>query len=333
MEMNRQIRLISRPIGMPQRDNFDFVDSPIPELPEGSVVAKNLFLSVDPYMRGRMDEGRSYLPPIPINGVVNSRNIARVIASKNNVFRPNDLVVGYGAWEDFSLYSGSSLMRVDTDLAKPEAFLGVLGSPGCTAYVGVVDIGQPKPDETFVVSAASGPVGSVAGQIAKIKGARVVGIAGGPEKCRYVVDELGFDACVDHRGPHLPEALAEACPQGIDVDFENVGGAVLDAIWPLLNDHARVPLCGMISGYNESGPKRGPDFMMVLKRRLKIEGFLVTERFDRFPEFLREMSQWVGNGKIKHREHIFDGLDSAPDALIALLSGRNFGKVVVRLAE
>jgi hypothetical protein len=318
---------------MPQRDNFDIVDSPLSETKDGEVLAKNLFLSVDPYMRSRMNEGRSYLSPIPLNGVMGSSNIARVISSKHASFKAGELVTGYGGWEEYSLYSGTALRTIDVDLAPPEAFLGVLGMPGSTAYVGVLDYGRPKSGETFVVSAASGPVGSVAGQIAKIKGARVVGIAGGAEKCRYVVEELGFDACVDHRTPNLPAALAEACPDGIDVDFENVGGPVLDAVWPLLNNFARIPLCGLITEYNDSEARPGPDLRNVLTRRIKVLGFNIVDHRDRVPDFLRDVSEWMRGGRIKHREHIVDGLDNAPDALVVLLSGRNFGKVAVRLPE
>jgi NADPH-dependent curcumin reductase len=214
MAINRQIRLRSRPVGMPQRDNFDIVDAPLPEAKDGEILAKNVFLSVDPYMRSRMNEGRSYLLPIPLNGVIGSNTIARVISSKDASFEPGELVTGYGGWEEYSLYSGPAVRKIDVKLAPPEAFLGILGMPGATAYLGVMDFGRPKPGDTFVVSAASGPVGSVAGQIAKIKGVRVVGIAGGPEKCRYVVEELGFDACVDHRKSNSRLTSRTSAPTG-----------------------------------------------------------------------------------------------------------------------
>jgi NADPH-dependent curcumin reductase len=330
---NRQIRLRSRPAGMPERDNFDIVDAALRAAEDGEVLGKNLFLSVDPYMRSRMNEGRSYLPAIPLHGVIESGNIARVISSKNACFKPGDLVSGYGGWEEYSLYSGPALRKIDVELAPAEAFLGVLGMPGATAYLGVLDFGRPKPGETLVVSAASGAVGSVAGQIAKIKGARVVGIAGGPEKCRYVVELLGFDHCVDHREPSLPAALADACPKGVDVDFENVGGAILDAVFPLLNDFARIALCGLITRYNDSYVMPGPDLKSILTRRIAISPFVVTDHRERFPNLLRDISGWVREGRIKHREHVIEGLENAPGALVDLLCGRNFGKVVIRLVE
>jgi NADPH-dependent curcumin reductase CurA len=262
-----------------------------------------------------------------------SSNIAQAILSKCASFKPGELVTGYGGWEEYGLYNGTALRTIDVDLAPPEAFLGVLGMPGSTAYVGVMEYGRPRSGETFVVSAASGPVGSLAGQIAKIKGARVVGIAGGAEKCRYVLEELGFDACVDHRMPNLPAPLAEACPNGVDVNFENVGGAVLDAVWPLLNDFARIPLCGLIAEYNDNEARPGPDLKNVLTRRISLQGFNIIDHRDRVPDFLRDVSKWMREGRIKHREHVVEGLDNAPNALIDLLSGRNFGKVVIRLRE
>ena len=333
MAINRQIRLRSRPVGMPQRDNFDIVDAPLPQAKDGEILAKNLFLSVDPYMRSRMNEGRSYLPPIPLNSTIGSSTIARVISSKDASFKPGELVTGYGGWEEYSLYSAPAVRKIDVKLAPPEAFLGVLGMPGATAYLGVLDFGRPKPSDTFVVSAASGPVGSVAGQIAKIKGARVVGIAGGPEKCRYVVEELGFTACVDHRKSTFAADLAHVCPNGVDVDFENVGGSVLDAVFPLLNDFARIALCGLITRYNDGEEMPGPDLKLILTRRIAVEPFIITDHRHRIPALLRDISEWVSEGRIKHREQVFEGLDHTPNALIDLLCGRNFGKVVVRLAE
>lgn len=265
--------------------------------------------------------------------------VSRVEVSNHPGFRAGDLVVSYSGWQDYALSDGSGLFKLGADFPRPSYGLGVLGMPGFTGYMGLLDIGRPKTGETVVVAAATGAVGSVVGQIAKLKGSRAVGVAGGPEKCRFALEELGFDACIDHRSAELPQQLAAACPKGVDVYFENVGGAVFDAVWPLLNTCARVPVCGLIAHYNATtlppGPDRLPLLMAtLLTRRIKMQGFINNEDYGhRFPEFLETMVPWVREGKIKYREDLVDGLEKAPQAFIGLLEGRNFGKLIVRVAS
>jgi NADPH-dependent curcumin reductase len=333
LSANRQIVLKSRPIGLPTPGNFAMVERPIPEPGDGEVLTRTMWLSLDPYMRGRMNAGKSYAAPVPVGGVMVGRTVGRVLASRDPGFSAGDIVVGAGGWQDYAAISGRALRKLDPTLAPASTALGVLGMPGMTAYVGLLDIGQPRAGETVVVSAASGAVGSVVGQIAKIKGCRVVGVAGGAAKCDYVVDTLGFDACVDHRAPGLPAALDRACPNGVDIYFENVGGAVQQAVWPLLNDFARVPVCGLIAQYNDATPKPGPNLGSVLAKRLTVRGFIISDHAARSDEFLREVSAWVREGCIRYREDIVDGLERAPEAFIGLLQGRNFGKLIVRVAS
>ena len=308
------------------------VELPVPEPNEGEVLTRTLYLSLDPYMRGRMSDTKSYSAPVPIGGVMVGRTIGEVVASRDLRFAAGDIVLGFGNWQDYATLRGKTLRKVDPALGPVTTALGVLGMPGQTAYVGLLDIGQPQPGETVVVSAASGAVGSLVGQIAKIKGSRVVGIAGGEAKCRYVIDELGFDACIDHRALDFAQALARACPKGIDVNFENVGGAVLQAIWPLLNDFARVVVCGLIAQYNDVTPTPGLDIRSVLTKRLTVRGYIITDHSDRLDDFLRDVSAWLREGRIKYREDIVNGLEHAPEAFIGLLHGRNFGKLIVRVA-
>jgi NADPH-dependent curcumin reductase len=333
MPQNRQILLKSRPVGMPRLENFEMVELPAPEPGEGEVLTRTLFLSLDPYMRGRMNETKSYAAPVPIGGVMGGETVGEVVASRPPGFTVGDIVVGFGNWQDYAVLPAKSLRKLEPALAPVSTALGVLGMPGHSAYVGLLDIGQPKAGETVVVSAASGAVGSVVGQIAKIKGCRVVGIAGGNAKCRYVTNELGFDVCVDHRAPDFAVALAQACSNGIDVDFENVGGAVLQAIWPLLNNFARVVVCGLIAHYNDATPASGPDFRYVLAKRLTVRGFIIIDHSPRFSDFLRDVSAWLREGRIKYREDVVDGLEHAPEAFIGLLQGRNFGKQIIRVVR
>jgi NADPH-dependent curcumin reductase len=308
------------------------VELPVPEPNEGEVLTRTLYLSLDPYMRGRMSDTKSYSAPVPIGGVMVGRTIGEVVASRDLRFAAGDIVLGFGNWQDYATLRGKTLRKLDPALGPVTTALGVLGMPGQTAYVGLLDIGQPQPGETVVVSAASGAVGSLVGQIAKIKGSRVVGIAGGEAKCRYVIDELGFDACIDHRALDFAQALARESPKGIDVNFENVGGAVLQAIWPLLNDFARVVVCGLIAQYNDVTPTPGVDIRSVLTKRLTVRGFIITDHIDRLDDFLRNVSAWLREGRIKYREDIVNGLEHAPEAFIGLLQGRNFGKLIVRVA-
>jgi NADPH-dependent curcumin reductase len=331
-KVNRQIRLAARPAGFPKESDFQMVELPVPEPSEGEVLTRTLYLSLDPYMRGRMNETKSYAAPVPIGGVMVGRTVGEVVASRDSGFAAGDIVVGFGNWQEYALIRGKTLRKLDPALAPVTTALGVLGMPGHSAYVGLLDIGRPQPGETVVVSAASGAVGSLAGQIAKIKGCRVVGIAGGDAKCRYAIDDLGFDACIDHRAPDFDAALARACPKGVDVNFENVGGAVLHSIWPLLNDFARVVVCGLIAHYNDNTPTLSPDLRAVLIKRLTVRGFIITDHSAGSGDFLRDVSAWLREGRIKYREDIVDGLEHAAEAFIGLLHGRNFGKLIVRVA-
>ncbi|HLJ60925.1 MAG TPA: NADP-dependent oxidoreductase [bacterium] len=331
--VNRRIVLKSRPDGPPTPANFAMEEGPIAEPDDGEVLTRTLWLSLDPYMRGRMSDKKSYARPVPIGGVMVGGTVARVVATRDPGFAVGDIVVGSGGWQDYAVLPGRGLRKLDPTLAPISTAVGVLGMPGMTGYVGLLDIGRPRAGETVVVSAASGAVGSVVGQIAKIKECRVVGVAGGDEKCRYAVDVLGLDACVDHRAPELGEALARACPDGVDVYFESVGGAVQRAVWPLLNDFARVPVCGLIAQYNDAVPQPGPNFSSVLSKRLTVRGFIVSDHAERIGGFLRDVSAWVRDGRVKYREDIVEGLERAPDAFIGLLQGRNFGKLVVRVAS
>ena len=337
--MNRRIVLSSRPVGAPTPDNFRLEESAIAAPAVGQVVLRTLYLSLDPYMRGRMSDGPSYAAPVELDEVMIGGTVSRVEASNNPNFKPGDLVLGQNGWQSLVLSDGNGLNKLDAAMTHPSLALGVLGMPGFTAYMGLLDIGQPKAGETVVVAAASGAVGSVVGQIAKLKGGHVVGIAGGADKCRYVVDELGFDACIDHRSPKFKQQLAAACPKGIDVYFENVGGVVFDAVLPLLNTKARVPVCGLIAHYNDTALPPGPDRLGLLTRtllvkRIKMQGFIIFDDYaHRYAEFFSEMSQWLKDGKIKFREDVIDGLENAPQAFIGLLEGKNFGKLVVRVAS
>ena len=336
--VNRQILLKSRPEGAPNLDNFELVRSPVPEPGDGEVLMRTRYLSLDPYMRGRMSAAKSYAKPVEVGEPMVGGTVGEIVTSRNAKFAVGDIVMGYGGWQDYALSNGAGLRKLDPAAAPVSTALGVLGMPGMTAYVGLLEIGQPKPGETVVVAAASGAVGSVVGQIAKIKGCRAVGIAGGPDKCRFVVEELGFDACVDHRAGDFVRQLEAACPASIDVYFENVGGAVWQAVFPLLNDFARVPVCGLIAHYNDVAPPPSSDLTPVLMRavltkRLTIRGFIVRDFAAHAAEFERDVSQWVREGKIKYREDVVDGIEKAPQAFIGLLQGKNFGKLLVRVGR
>ncbi len=290
-------------------------------------------------MRNLMDEiGPGYAAPVQLGEPMAGGTVSRVVSSRHAQFRAGDLVLGGAGWQDYALSDGGDLTPLG-EMVQPSRALGGLGMPAFTAYVGLLDIGQPKAGETVVVAAATGAVGAVVGQIARLKGARVVGIAGGADKCRYAVDELGFDVCLDRRDPRLAERLAAACPDGIDVYFENVGGAVFDAVLPLLNIGARVPVCGFIAHYNDDTPPRGPDRLplltsLLLQKRIRMQGFIILDHYaERFDAFRRDMGEWIAAGRVKLREDLVDGLENAPQALIGLLEGRNFGKLVVRVAD
>jgi len=335
--VNRRIVLARRPEGAPVPADFRLETVPAPSPGPGQVLLRTRYLSLDPYMRGRMSDAPSYVPPVELNAPMAGQTVSVVEASNVPAFKIGDLVVANTGWQDYGLSDGRDLTRVDASLARPSWALGVLGVPAFTAWIGLLEIGQPQPGETVVVAAASGAVGSIVGQIAKIKGCRAVGIAGGPEKCAYVRDTLGFDDCLDHRAPQLRERLAAACPKGIDVYFENVGGAVLFAVLPLLNRNARIPLCGLIAWYNVAKLPEGVDrtqqlLTTALKQRLKIQGFIIMDHFARLPAFRADMSAWLREGRIKHREQVLEGLENAPRGLMGLLVGENFGKLVVHVS-
>jgi len=335
--MNRRIVLASRPQGAPVPEDFRLETHPVPKAGAGEVLLRTRYLSLDPYMRGRMNEGPSYAPPVALGEVMTGQTVSVVESSEVPGFQVGQLVVANVGWQDYRVSNGSDLVKIDPASPHPSYALGVLGMPGLTAYVGLLDIGQPRPGDTVVVAAATGAVGSVVGQIAKLKGCRAVGVAGGPQKCAYAREELGFDECLDHRAPDLPERLAAVCAKGIDVYFESVGGAVLAAVLPLLNIGARIPLCGLIGWYNldklPAGVDRTPQLLFtVLSRRVKIQGFIIFDHYQRMGAFQQDMRGWLREGRVKYREEVIEGLENAPRGLIGLLQGENFGKLVVRVA-
>lgn len=321
-----------RPDGVPSKQDFELVSEAIPVPAAGEVVTRNLFLSVDPYMRGRLSDRKSYATPVQIGEVMTGETIGEVVASADPAFTIGDIASGARGWQTHTLSKAGSLTKIAPGPAPLSAYLGVLGMPGTTAYSGMLDIGQVQPGETVVISAASGAVGSVAGQLAKRSGARVVGIAGGADKCLFVQEKLGFDACVDHRAMDLRAELAEACPNGIDVYFENVGGAVQEAAFSQLNPFSRVIMCGMVSQYNSNEFPPGPNLGFVVAKRVKIQGLLVFDKPHRATEWRELATPWVAEGSLKYRETIVDGLENAPEALAMVLDGGNFGKMIVRIA-
>jgi NADPH-dependent curcumin reductase CurA len=335
--VNRRIVLARRPRGAPTDEDFRLERLAVPVPGPGQVLLRTRYLSLDPYMRGRMNEGRSYAPRVEIDATMVGQTVSVAEASDVPAFKAGDLVLANVGWQDYGVSDGRDLVKIDPAMPQPSYALGVLGMPGLTAYVGLLDIGQPQRGETVVVAAATGAVGSAVGQIAKIKGCRVVGIAGGREKCEYAQRTLGLDACLDHREADLPQRLAAACPQGIDIYFESVGGEVLAAVVPLLNVNARIPLCGLIAWYNleklPAGVDHTPQLLMtVLRQRVRIQGFIIFDHYARMPAFQKDMSGWLGEGRVKYREQIIDGLENAPRALMGLLQGENFGKLVVRVS-
>jgi NADPH-dependent curcumin reductase CurA len=335
--INRRFILARRPHGEPSVEDFVLEKHPVPAAGPEQLLLRTRYLSLDPYMRGRMNDVPSYVPPVKLGEVMTGQTVSVVEASNVEGFQVGDLVTAVAGWQDYAVVEAKHVVKVDPAIPRLSYALGVLGMPGLTAYVGLLDIGEPKAGDTLVVGAATGAVGSVVGQIAKLKGCRVVGVAGGAQKCDYAVGTLGFDACLDHRDPNLREALAAACPDGIDVYFENVGGATLAAVVPLLNIGARMPVCGLVAWYNldqlPAGPDRTPQFLtQVLKKRLRVQGFIIFDHFDRTPAFTKDMSAWLKEGRIKYREEIIDDLENAPQGLIGLLRGDNFGKLVVRVS-
>ena len=330
MATNRRIVLASRPAGAVTVDNFRLETVPLPALEEGQLLVRNRWLSLDPYMRGRMNEGRSYAEAQALNETMVGGTAGEVVQSRHPGFAAGDRVVGYLGWQDYGVSDGRQLMKVDTAHVPLSAYLGAVGMPGVTAWYGLNRIIEPKAGETVVVSAASGAVGSVVGQLAKLSSCRAVGIAGGEEKCRYVVEELRFDACIDYKREDVGKALKAAAPDGVDGYFENVGGEIMEAVLPRMNAFGRIALCGLIAGYDgEPIPIRNPTWFLV--SRLKLQGFIVSEHMQVWPQALKELGGHVGAGRIRYRESVAQGLQSAPEAFIGLLKGRNFGKQLVKL--
>ena len=337
-DTNRRWVLAQRPAGLPDEDTLRLEVGPVPVPGPGQMLLRTAYLSLDPYMRGRMNDAKSYAEPVKIGEVMTGQVVAEVMASNLDGFAPGDFVLSMSGWQDYALSDGDQVLNLGPDPEHPSWALGILGMPGYTAHAGLLNIGAPKPGETLVVAAASGPVGATVGQIAKIKGCRVVGVAGGPEKCAHVVDTLGFDACLDHHAEDFAQQLAAACPDGIDIYWENVGGKVLYAVLPLLNAFARIPVCGVVSWYNLTGLPDGPDMGpailgTILKMKVKVQGFIIYDSFpaSAYQAFRTDMTQWLADGKVQYREQVVDGLEAAPAALNDVLLGRSFGKVVVQV--
>ncbi|WCP69914.1 NADP-dependent oxidoreductase [Vibrio tubiashii] len=334
--INRRIVLASRPIGAPVAENFRLEESEKPQPQQGEMLLRSVYLSLDPYMRGRMSDAKSYADPVALDEVMVGGTVCQVEASNHPDYEVGEWVLAFTGWQDYGISDGEGLIKMGKNPTHPSYALGVMGMPGFTAYMGLLDIGQPKAEDTLVVAAATGAVGSMVGQIGKLKGCRVIGVAGGEEKCRYAVEKLGFDLCLDHKADDFEQQLAAACDQGIDIYFENVGGKVFDAVMPLLNTGARVPLCGLISQYNATSLPEGPDRMSMLMaqlliKRIKMQGFIIFDDYGhRYGEFAADMGQWLAEGKIHYREHLVEGFDKAPEAFIGLLEGKNFGKLVIK---
>jgi NADPH-dependent curcumin reductase CurA len=335
MKTNRKILLASRPKGMPTKENFKFIESEIPSIVDGELLIRSLYVSVDPYMRGRMNDAKSYVPPYPLEEVITGGVVGQVVESKNPNFTVGDFVSGELGWQEYNVSDGKRLAKLDPKQAPITTALGVVGMPGLTAYFGLLDIGNPQPGETVVVSGAAGAVGSVAGQIAKMKGCRVVGIAGGEEKVRFLKEELGFDEAIDYKATdQIRKSLKEACPNGVDVYFDNVGGTITDAVMTLINYRARIAICGQIALYNLDKPDVGPRyFTPLLINSALAKGFIVSDYRDRFKEGFNQLAQWVREGKLKYRETIVEGFDQIPDAFLGLFRGENIGKQLVKVAE
>jgi NADPH-dependent curcumin reductase CurA len=336
-DTNLQILLRRRPEGEPVPEDFEIVETPVPQPKPGEVLVRARYLSLDPYMRGRMSDAKSYSAPVALGAVMEGQTAGEVVASNAEGFAPGDTVLGGFGWQRYSCVQPGRLFKIDPKEAPLSTSLGVLGMPGLTAWVGLEDIGQPKAGETVVVSAASGAVGQVVGQIAKIRGCKVIGIAGGPKKCEFVTETLGFDACIDHRGD-LNAQLDKACPEGIDIYWENVGGAVQAAVFPRFRDFGRMVMCGVISQYNtvlgsdSFGGAPGPNLGPVVRKRLRIQGFIVSDNgWARYPQFRQEMLGWMAAGRMTWREDVVEGLRNAPQAFIGLLKGANFGKLVIKV--
>ena len=336
---NHQVRLKARPNGFPTRDGWDFTTEPVTAPVEGGVLVKTLAISLDPAMRGWMNEGKSYIAPVDIGAVMRAGGVGRVLESRNPKFAPGDIVTGTpGVQEYFEVTAkqleAGGLVKIDLTLGSMTQWLNVLGMPGMTGYFGLMDVGMPKAGETLVVSGAAGAVGQTVGQLAKIHGCRVVGIAGGPAKCRWVVDELGFDACIDYKAGDVKAGLKAECPKGVDIYFDNVGGDILDAVLTRINRKARIIICGAISQYNNSTPVKGPaNYLSLLVNRARMEGIVVFDYAERYPVAIEEMAGYLESGRMKSKEDVVTGIDTFPESLMKLFNGENFGKLVLKIAD
>jgi NADPH-dependent curcumin reductase len=332
--VNHQFRLAARPVGLPKRSDWNLTEEPVAESGEGEFLVKVLYLSLDPAMRGWMNQRRSYIAPVGIGEVMRAGGVGKVIASKHKNFAVGDFVYGAFGVQEYALSKGDGIHKVDPALAPLPVYLSVLGMTGMTAYFGLLDVGKPEPGQTVVVSGAAGAVGMVVGQIARIKGCRVVGIAGGAEKCKYLIDQLGFDEAIDYKAETVGKALRKYCPNGIDVFFDNVGGEILDAALANLARHARVVVCGAVSQYNKTTPIKGPsNYLSLLVHRASMTGMVLFDYADRFPEAAKIMGGWLAEGKLKSREHIVAGFETFPETLLKLFAGENFGKLVLQVVE
>ena len=331
--VNRQFRLAGRPTGLPDRSSWAQTQEPVPEPRDGELLVKLLYISVDPAMRFWMNDAKSYMPPVGIGEVMRAGGVGRVVASNNPRFATGAYVTGLFGVQEYAVTDGEGVLEVDPELAPLPVYLSALGITGMSAYFGLLEIGRPRPGETVVVSAAAGAVGATVGQIAKLEGCRVVGIAGGEAKCRFVVDELGFDAAVDYKAGDLHAALGESCPDGVDVFFDNVGGDVLDAVLAHLARHARIVISGAVSQYNAVAPRGPANYMALAVERASMEGFIITDYADRFGEAAAAIAGWMADGRLRSREHVVDGLESFPDALLKLFSSENHGKLVLKVAD
>jgi len=333
-DVNRQIVLAARPQGMPRASDFRLEEGPVPAPGAGELLVRNIYMSVDPYMRGRMNDRKSYAPPFQIGEPLNGRAVGQVVTSGSPHFQPGDFVASMLGWREYFVTDGEGLNPVDRRLAPLAAYLGVLGVPGFTGWYGLKEIGRPKAGETLVVSGAAGATGSLVGQMGKILGCRVVGTAGTDDKCAHLTRELGLDAAINYKTADLYGALHQACPSGIDIYFENVGGPLLDAVLRLLNPFARIPLCGMISQYNLDIPEPGPRYLFsMIGNRALMQGFIISDHFDRYPEFVREVGGWLREGRLKHQETVVEGIENAPSAFLGLFAGDNLGKMVVKIGR
>ena len=332
--MNKQLLLAKRPEGLPDEDTWTLTETPIPKPSDGEMVVKQFYISLDPAMRGWMNDRRSYIPPVQIGDVMRAGSVGKVVASKHATFKVGDYVSGWGGVQDYALSNGAGWYQVDPNVAPLPTYIGTLGMPGMTAYFGLLDVGKPKEGETVLVSGAAGAVGSLVGQIAKIKGCRAIGIAGGPEKCAYIVDELGFDGAIDYKNENVYKGIKRECPDGIDIYFDNVGGEILDAALARINRGARIPICGAISAYNATEPVPGPsNYLSLLTNRGTMEGFIVMDYASQYQAAGFEMGTWLAQGKLKSREDIYEGIENFRETFLRLFSGEKLGKLVLKLNE